>query len=316
MKKMITAIMTMMVMVFLNGTTVFAAPETAKVVVIDGVYVTFDSAYYAEANPDVVAVVGTDEAALLQHFISAGRYEGRMPSAPYTQAGTAKFLKKDIYRSEYVSMPKIPVKIVTHAADGSIISTKNVAEEVIAQYEFDQYGNIVVEHVGSTFTMYYDGLGNCVKQEDHLFSNRPDITYDNIYDSECRLIQTIQHEGLDHQSIYITDYIYDGQGRLKEVHSGYKGKGQDFHEYYYYDEAGRVIDDVQKIFLEALPFPGYDQDAQVKSRCPYEYDALGRIVKVGRAGYTYDEEGNVKTWRIVEPQEGEPRADQWIEYIY
>lgn len=98
--------MTMMVMVFLNGTTVFAAPETAKVVVIDGVYVTFDSAYYAEANPDVVAVVGTDEAALLQHFISAGRYEGRMPSAPYTQAGTAKFLKKDIYRSEYVSMPK------------------------------------------------------------------------------------------------------------------------------------------------------------------------------------------------------------------
>ena len=37
----------------------------------------FDAAYYAEANPDVAAAVGTDPVALWNHYINSGCYEGR-----------------------------------------------------------------------------------------------------------------------------------------------------------------------------------------------------------------------------------------------
>lgn len=37
----------------------------------------FNAAYYAEHNKDVVVDVGTDEAALLKHFVSIGTYQSR-----------------------------------------------------------------------------------------------------------------------------------------------------------------------------------------------------------------------------------------------
>lgn len=54
-----------------SGMTAYAAPETMP----DGTV--FDSAYYAEKNPDVAAVVGTDTNALYQHYKSYGAGEGR-----------------------------------------------------------------------------------------------------------------------------------------------------------------------------------------------------------------------------------------------
>ena len=42
----------------------------------------FDAEYYAQTNPDVVAVLGTDENVLYQHYLSSGRLEGRQPYAP------------------------------------------------------------------------------------------------------------------------------------------------------------------------------------------------------------------------------------------
>lgn len=43
----------------------------------------FDAAYYAENNKDVVAEVGTDENALLRHFISIGTFQGRQASKDF-----------------------------------------------------------------------------------------------------------------------------------------------------------------------------------------------------------------------------------------
>ncbi len=37
----------------------------------------FDAEYYAKMNPDVAALVGTDQAALYQHFVQYGKSEGR-----------------------------------------------------------------------------------------------------------------------------------------------------------------------------------------------------------------------------------------------
>lgn len=55
---------------------VFAAPA----VMSDGQI--FDAAYYAEQNPDVRAVYGTDETLLYAHYKNAGKSEGRAPYDP------------------------------------------------------------------------------------------------------------------------------------------------------------------------------------------------------------------------------------------
>lgn len=43
----------------------------------------FDAAYYAEQYPDLKAAFGTDEAALLNHFINCGMAEGRQGNAEF-----------------------------------------------------------------------------------------------------------------------------------------------------------------------------------------------------------------------------------------
>ncbi len=43
----------------------------------------FDATYYAEQNPDVVAVVGNDATALLSHYVTFGATEGRNAYADF-----------------------------------------------------------------------------------------------------------------------------------------------------------------------------------------------------------------------------------------
>lgn len=76
MKRIITTIIAMVFTMFFDSGLVFAAPETMP----DGSL--FDPNYYAEENPDVVSVFGTDENMLYQHYVMCGRSEGRLPVAP------------------------------------------------------------------------------------------------------------------------------------------------------------------------------------------------------------------------------------------
>lgn len=46
----------------------------------------FDAKYYAEAYPDVVAVLGSDPAVLLNHYVNNGIYEGRDASATFNMS--------------------------------------------------------------------------------------------------------------------------------------------------------------------------------------------------------------------------------------
>jgi len=51
----------------------------------------FDASYYAEQNPDVVAAIGSDAAALEQHYNMFGRMEGRAANATDKPVGLADF---------------------------------------------------------------------------------------------------------------------------------------------------------------------------------------------------------------------------------
>ena len=73
-KMKLTGIITAsLVLAFTFGTTVMAAPKTMS----DGNV--FDAQYYAANNPDVVAAVGSSEAALYHHYLKYGAAEGRLP---------------------------------------------------------------------------------------------------------------------------------------------------------------------------------------------------------------------------------------------
>lgn len=73
-KKQALAVWAAMALMIGNGMTAQAVPLTMS----DGTV--FDAAYYAEHNPDVVAVCGTDTAALFRHYRDYGRAEGRAPA--------------------------------------------------------------------------------------------------------------------------------------------------------------------------------------------------------------------------------------------
>ena len=45
--------------------------------------VIFNAAFYAMANPDIAQVIGTDPAALYQHFVTSGMAEGRLGAATF-----------------------------------------------------------------------------------------------------------------------------------------------------------------------------------------------------------------------------------------
>ena len=59
-----------------TSATVHAAP----VLMADGNF--FDAQYYAQNNPDVAAVFGTDASMLYAHYVNNGMLEGRMPYDP------------------------------------------------------------------------------------------------------------------------------------------------------------------------------------------------------------------------------------------
>ena len=75
-KKLSIVTLLTIVMTMCFGMTAFASPKTMP----DGTV--FDAEYYAKTYPDVVSAIGTDENALYQHYVMAGKAEGRHPVAP------------------------------------------------------------------------------------------------------------------------------------------------------------------------------------------------------------------------------------------
>ncbi len=76
MKKKLISLAAAVMLFVCAGMTVCAEPVAME----DGTV--FDAEYYAENNPDVVAVLGADAAVLYQHYLLCGRAEGRAPSTP------------------------------------------------------------------------------------------------------------------------------------------------------------------------------------------------------------------------------------------
>lgn len=326
MKKQLTAIILTVLAALSGGMTTLAAPELVNA---GGEWLTFDSEYYAENNPDIVALVGTDADALLQHYLSAGQYEGRLCCAPLTQEGTARVLSYEIYGSNphFVVVPAMPgerpVKIIKHKDDGTIRAT--------VSFTYDSKGNLVRKSDSLTFnTVYeYDNHGNLTskgyltkdgKVDMALFYDSHGIltkmegstgVCDNIYDNAGKLIEEIEHKG--NGRTYRMKYSYDEEGKLVGIVGGYDGKEPDNIEIRRYNDMGKVIYIGVDMGLEPLPFPGFDQEFQASMYYEFAYDELGRLIKDNGSVYEYDSYGNVVkiTHTVKNYNDG-----WWDEYIY
>jgi len=102
----------------------------------------FDAKYYAEKNPDVVAVVGSDSAALLNHYVTSGIYEGRDASATFN-ASIYALANPDIkavygdnleaYVEHFIQYGAAEGRIATGAQVASAdVATKKVISESIS----------------------------------------------------------------------------------------------------------------------------------------------------------------------------------------
>lgn len=71
--KLTLALMFGLVMMAMTSAETYAAPKQMP----DGNM--FDATYYAATYPDLAAALGTDEAALYNHYVTCGKAEGRIP---------------------------------------------------------------------------------------------------------------------------------------------------------------------------------------------------------------------------------------------
>jgi len=124
MKKRCITIFTMAAFALLaNGITVRAEPERMP----DGTI--FDADYYAETYPDVVAELGTDTAALYQHYVSFGQSEGRYATNPADAEEVARM------QEEFTKIT------ISFAGDCTLGGFKGQGNGNLFRDYYNQYGN-------------------------------------------------------------------------------------------------------------------------------------------------------------------------------
>lgn len=136
-KKGILALMTA-AMVAGSMITAMAAPE-----VVPGTDMVFDSSYYAENNPDVVAALGTGRDALVQHYLSHGAGEGREPYGPDTdvEAVRAAAAEKEETQNRLQGFQPVPMGSLANLSslrkkttDAELKQAYDAALEIVAPY--------------------------------------------------------------------------------------------------------------------------------------------------------------------------------------
>ena len=93
----------------------------------------FDPVYYAAAYPDVAAAVGTDAAALLNHYLLYGKNEGRLPNASAEPGAEIEVFNEENLNQtkgfEPVPMAKLAnlSSLRKKATDGELVQAYNAA---------------------------------------------------------------------------------------------------------------------------------------------------------------------------------------------
>lgn len=289
-----------------NSLTAFAAPETMP----DGTI--FDAEYYAQTNPDVAASLGTDKNVLLQHYITFGINEGRLPYAPGTEQAAASinventtaantvtgmtptevlvFLEAGCKYPEFMLTGSRPIK----AVEWRIGNDNRRWEYGTDLYSYDNTGNIISISQDGTYT--YDAQGRMIRYVDGWIG----LEFDINYDIQGRIKNIVMDNGWETFNLK-----YNEQGLLISMDSSSR-------KYRYgYDVQGKLI-------WSTRSYPNQNK------RWDYNYDEYGQLIKISESYtdgsynavtdsiYSYDTQGRM----ICEIRylNGDPTTQ--IDYIY
>lgn len=168
-KKVKRSIITVLMVATIAGSslTAYAAPA----VMPDGT--TFDAEFYAANNPDVVAVYGTDPAALYQHYVDYGKAEGRKPTssivvdqktldAAAKAHGYYKGLSAEQAATADAVAQQIADTIMSNTAYTTDLQRVTAAAQTVASYcNNSVYGSDVDKYYRSPYGVFVAGVYTC-----------------------------------------------------------------------------------------------------------------------------------------------------------
>ena len=168
-KKVKRGIITVLTIAAIAGSslTAYAAPA----VMPDGT--TFDAEFYAANNPDVVAVYGTDAAALYQHYVDHGKAEGRKPTSSIVvdqktldAAAAAHSYYKGVTAEQAAAAEavakQIAESIMSNTAYTTDLQRVTAAAQTVAAYcNNSVYGSDVNKYYRSPYGPFVAGVYTC-----------------------------------------------------------------------------------------------------------------------------------------------------------
>lgn len=184
--KRLTALTLTLVTILGSAMTVNAAPKTMP----DGQ--TFDAEFYAKNNPDVVAALGKDEAALYNHYVTYGKTEGRKP---YADAQTEKTQGtvdvnywtdyEDLGNGEYLQHP-LQWEVLTpggEVTDTMVIAMAKDVAPTGTEWGYETYYDTISDVKGRNIAKRGEGcLAFAYWLTDALYGTAPMTRYENTLD--------------------------------------------------------------------------------------------------------------------------------------
>lgn len=204
-------------------------PAKAAEAVVDYAPV-YNAEYYASANPDVAAAVGTDASALLRHFINHGMDEGRQACADfnvqayrnrYADLNAAYGDNLKAYYLHYINRGKAEGRSGEPAAQTTTTQTTSAAPVAT----FSKSEDTVASTISGAKSVYPEG---CVYPSSKRYAWHGGILYDaggaegfafNISDRVFDSLHAWDHTNFD--NIRTGDILYMTNGRIAVVQKAF-----------------------------------------------------------------------------------------------